>query len=63
MSRYAVTRSIATAFMAIAATLLIVLVAAVPIAGVSPMTAAFAGLVVVGAGMLLRERVLVRVER
>jgi hypothetical protein len=62
MSRYAVTRSIATGFMSVGLAILIALIAAVPFAGLSPMTVAFVGMIVAGAGMLLRDRVLVRVE-
>ena len=63
MGRYAVTRSTATLFMVVGVAILLALAAAMPFARVNPMTIAFAGMIVVGAGMLLRERVLVRVER
>ena len=62
MSRYAITRSLATMFMALGLAILIALLAAVPFAGLNPMTVAFAGMIVAGVGMLLRERVLVRAE-
>jgi hypothetical protein len=61
MSRYAVTRSTATVFMAVAVAAVLALV--VPVAGVNPITVGYAAMVVVGAGMLLREQVLVRVDR
>jgi hypothetical protein len=63
MSRYAVTRSTATVFMAVAVAAVLALVVAVPVAGVNPITVGYAAMVVVGAGMLLREQVLVRVDR
>lgn len=62
MSRYTVTRSLATALMAVGLLTLVALIAAVPFAGLSPMTVAFAAMIVTGAGMLLRDRVLVRVS-
>jgi hypothetical protein len=62
MGRYAVTRSIATVFMALGVAILVALMAAVPFAGLNPMTVAFAGMIIAGVGMLLRERVLMRVQ-
>jgi len=63
MSRYTVTRSTATVFLALAAAVFCGLLVAVPLTGINPMTAVFAGMVLAGVGMLLRERVLVRVDR
>lgn len=63
MTRYSVTRSVATLAMVIAVVAFVALLVAVPVAGVHPMTVAFAGMLVVGAGILLRERVLIRITR
>jgi hypothetical protein len=63
MSRYTVTRSAATVILAVVFGVVFSLMVAIPIAGIPPMTVAFAGMLLAGVGILLRRRVLVRVER
>jgi hypothetical protein len=62
MTRFTVTRSPATAVMAIGLFIVFALAALLPFTQLRPMTVVYVAMLMTGVGMFLRERVLVRVS-
>lgn len=57
MQRLTPTRSLATGVMAVALDLFVGLVVTMPVTHVRPMTVFYVALIIIGTGMLLRERI------
>jgi hypothetical protein len=58
MKRFVPTRSLATLVMTIGVAVLLAMIAAMPFSHLRPMTVGYVAMIVAGAGIVLRERVL-----